>query len=418
MIMVKRQECIYSICALVIIYFGTTFLVDRPFHHRFEKLLRNEEEKTKQKSNSSKATEKTKRVEYNNRGEEIGQISRAFTLWSGRSDAWCTNRDTYSKKKPTGLFYVKVPKTASTTSASVNLQIAHRHGTKHGYRDDKCMDFHEHVTATNRGLGRRDKANSLLWTTLREPTKRSMSFVFFAKVSRQEKLEPTDENIIKTLRDLEDDFQLNYIRTRDLPWKSNAKDKDKVASIAVKNVIEDYDFIALTERMDESFIAMKHLLNLDFGDIMYVSAKISGGWDGGRSEYGCMRIVPTFVSEGVGKFLESDEWQNKNSADFLLYEAANRSLDKTIAQFDKDEFEKELEEYRSLLKSVQSVCEKKTIWRCAEDGTFSKYEAEKNCYTHDEGCGYPCIDEYIRLYEEEKMSLSEVEERMSIWELG
>eukprot|EP00978_Attheya_sp_CCMP212_P021296 scaffold62007_cov53-Attheya_sp.AAC.4 len=356
---------------------------------------------------------------YNELKEQarVDSISRPFLPWSGEPEAWCINKADYTPTKPAGLFYVKVPKTASTTSASVNLQTSNRHGKRmKGYEDEACHDFHQHIQAKERGFQNRDINKSILWTTIRQPTKRAMSMVFFAQVTRRS-MEPTDENIIAFMEKLEYNYQMNYISTLPLEWEPRAQNTEKRDAGAVKKVIRDYDFIAITERMEESFVTMKLLFGLDFADIMFFSAKVSGGWDGGRKDIGCTKIVPTFISDNVGSYLASDEWLSKNSADFLLYDAANRSLDKTIAQFDANQFQAELQQYHMLLQQVQEVCADKIIFRCTEDGVFQEMESERNCYYHDEGCGYQCIDEFIRLRVEENQPFSIVKKIMSKWKL-
>jgi hypothetical protein len=40
--------------------------------------------------------------------------------------------------------------------------------------------------------------------------------------------------------------------------------------------------------------------------------------------------VKSFASPAVQEFLDSDEWRAMNYGDFLLHEAANQSLDRTI----------------------------------------------------------------------------------------
>eukprot|EP00978_Attheya_sp_CCMP212_P021297 scaffold62007_cov53-Attheya_sp.AAC.5 len=243
-----------------------------------------------------------------------------------------------------------------------------------------------------------------------------MSFVFFKGVSRQS-MEPTDDNVIEFLRKFEDNFQMNYISTLPLEWEPGARNIGNRDTDAVEKLIQDYDFIAITERMEESFVTMKLLFDLDFADIVFFSSKVSGGWDGGRKEIGCLKIEPTVISDTVGSYLASDEWQSKNSADFLMYEAANRSLDKTIAQFDAKQFQAELQQYHTLMKEVQDICADKIIFRCTEDGVFQEMEAKRNCYYRDQACGYQCIDEFIRLRVEEDQPFNIVKKKMSSWKL-
>merc|ERR1719232_2318143 len=39
---------------------------------------------------------------------------------------------------------------------------------------------------------------------------------------------------------------------------------------------------------------------------------------------------PKWLTQGMSEYLESDEWKEKQSGDFMLYRAANEALDATI----------------------------------------------------------------------------------------
>jgi hypothetical protein len=63
-------------------------------------------------------------------------------------------------------------------------------------------------------------------------------------------------------------------------------------------IMRQYDFIAVTERMDESLVAMSMLLHLPLADILYLKAKSSGGFDDGGHGF-CVVIQKSFVSDGM-----------------------------------------------------------------------------------------------------------------------
>jgi hypothetical protein len=46
--------------------------------------------------------------------------------------------------------------------------------------------------------------------------------------------------------------------------------------VRVQDVILDFDFIAVTERMDESLVALQLMLGLRMGDILATSSKVAG----------------------------------------------------------------------------------------------------------------------------------------------
>jgi hypothetical protein len=61
---------------------------------------------------------------------------------------------------------------------------------------------------------------------------------------------------------------------------------------AVQQVLDAYDFIMVTERFDESLVALKMLLNLDFEDILYTRERSEGSFTNGFPDRPCIYIVP------------------------------------------------------------------------------------------------------------------------------
>ena len=130
------------------------------------------------------------------RMEQIGaEFARAFPVHSNFS--WCTNegykrnkdertQDSYTFESPKGLLYVKVPKAASPTTASVWHRISRNNGN--------CVFLWEHRHGKH--YGNRDKSASFLLGSIQNPASRAISRLLFTQVS-QWKNESTDANVLK-----------------------------------------------------------------------------------------------------------------------------------------------------------------------------------------------------------------------------
>ena len=73
----------------------------------------------------------------------------------------------------------------------------------------------------------------------------------------------------------------------------------------VKEIIDENDFIAITEHIDKSLVVLKMLLDLDLGDILYMSAKTQGSFMSSKGRDGprCIYIVPSFLTPGMKESL-------------------------------------------------------------------------------------------------------------------
>jgi hypothetical protein len=152
---------------------------------------------------------------------------------------------------------------------------------------------------------------------------------------------------------------------------------------AANKILTDYDFIGITERLDESLVAMQMILGLETTDILYTSAKGRGTWDD-QGYY----IQPSFVSPGMEKFFASDTWLELSKGDYLLYLAANASLDRTIDFLGREHFDHKLALFRYALDLAAS--------KCSHIGAMYSAAGFKNltdCLYEDAGCGNECFDQ-------------------------
>ena len=158
-----------------------------------------------------------------------------------------------------------------------------------------------------------------------------------------------------------------------------------------REIMEDYDFIGVTERMDESLVVMKILLDLDLNDVLYLSAKGSGGYDDGAYKGQCHYILKSYVSPGMKKFFDSEVWQKRIDGDQMLFNSANKSLDLTIDALGRDYVMEQLEEFKKMKKEAVEFCRPDDlIFPCTQDGSLHRFN--HTCLWWDSGCGYRCLD--------------------------
>jgi hypothetical protein len=127
----------------------------------------------------------------------------------------------------------------------------------------------------------------------------------------------------------------------------------------VQDTVNSYDFITVVERMDESLTALALMTGLDLGDVLSTSAKVSGEYKltrSGKNEGQCSKSIKGKMSKGVKEYFGTKAWLAMNYADYVLYEAANRSLDLTIERIGRDRFDRALADFRRLEAKALQVC--------------------------------------------------------------
>jgi Galactose-3-O-sulfotransferase len=306
----------------------------------------------------------------------------------------------------TGIMFLREMKTGSSTVAGILLRLAHRYSTEihDGTIEKPCRLRIDHSSARVMNYTHRKRSKSFLLSLLRDPTQRAISHYFHFKVS-EDKEDPTDENFQLYFRSHAQKWSNYYIKDLGMEdyhldsegffqhEENNAKitSSSKDDSI-VKNILAEYDFVAITERLDESLVVLKHLLNLDMEDILYMSAKKHGSFTAGSPGNRCIYIIPPFRTEGMNEFFQSNYWRNYIRLDQRLYDAAVKSLDKTIDSLGRDIIQQELESFLQARKAAQELCDHRTIYRCNSKGTFVG-AINSTCYLWDIGCGYTCLND-------------------------
>ena len=306
------------------------------------------------------------------------------------------------KKGGLGLHYIKVYKTASSTLARIVARTAHSHGKD-------CIYYNSHAeshTFSNLHYRNHDHdhnhhdKDSFLFTFVRDPTKRAISDFGWKSVSQLGKevnLSNFKDGCCRSTHKLNGQagFQLAYISNDErLPeytfWNSTLDNEKvqhpKLLSERIDHVFTSYDFIGVTERLDESLVVFSFLLNLKLRDMLYISSKHSD--DGGYVDLHkgnkdrCIKISKPELTKDITNYLETEEWKARTAGDKLLHLTAMKTLDNTIDNvIGREKFEKQMKTFEALLESVGKKCGKKCS-KCSSSGEYVGDKECKSCKAH------------------------------------
>lgn len=323
----------------------------------------------------------------------VSELARPFSRWTRPFPCFPADPDWNTipaQRRPLkeGFMYFKARKAGSSTIAGIALRIARSMAAQTpNVNTTICNTRFGHPPAWYNEYFKRDKLNSFLWTILREPTKRHISEFYHFRVSR-DKWEPTDDNFKWHFhvysKDL-DNYYLYYMKT------DRAYDREKRDIYnAVQSIMEEYNFIGILERLDESLVVLQMLLSLKTSDILYLNSKVNGGFDDGVAYNGtCFYIVQSYVSPTMKRWFENSPiWHNYTRGDNLLYATAYKSLDLTIDRLGRTEFERLLTRFRHALQAISQECTN-VRYPCSPGGQKNQVT---DCLWTDLGCGFDCLD--------------------------
>lgn len=308
---------------------------------------------------------------------------------------------------------------ASSTASGVSLRIIERSGL---YLDKPCKSLQwRHHPATF--YVNRSRSKSFIWTTVRDPGERALSTIFFHNISRRrpnQQISVPDDEIINLLQTSVDEhtgattrgqggFQLRYTAFRDVtPYQfyNTSRPKRVRHPTALHNLVQEtlqnYDFVFVADRTEESLVAMALLLGVPVTDVLVSSSKVAGQEHYQfvhlpHNQFMCLPTVPSYVKPRVQKFLSSPLYRAANWGDYLLHKAASVSLDRTIDAIGPERFGNALAEYRRWKAKEQVKCAPTVQFPCSKEGFPQPNNSKESCYLpfFDFGCGYQCIDAMI-----------------------
>ena len=183
-------------------------------------------------------------------------------------------------------------------------------------------------------------------------------------------------------------YQSKYL---DLPSQNN----EQSSSSSTDRIINGYDFLAVNERMEESLVVLAMLAQIPLTDVVVFFSKIAGGYDGGNGK-SCVKLKQKWTTPKIDEYI-NDDYKNFNKDDYQLYNAAQRSLDKTIDALGRQRVEENVKLLKSLQQQNQDSCASEVTMPCPEpDDEQKKQEhirlVKESCYFSDIGCGHACTD--------------------------
>jgi hypothetical protein len=305
------------------------------------------------------------------------------------------------------LVYVKVIKSASSTSGGIARRICvyfglnlctkqvfpHSSATKAGTEPGLWANHAPYHRL--KGKITHLKKASFLFTFIREPAKRAMSYYYHFIATRHSRTffdgvqnvtvkrgtTHPGEKLEKIKK--QSNFQYHYLcQPKKGGWSEGGQD--------VAGCVDQYDFIGTAERYDESLVLLRHKLiqklggeDVPLSTFWYVSAKVAtdGGGRGDGAGYKQVHHIPADQEPQALQDYIADEFPAANDLDYGIITRVNKHLDDAVAKIGRTQFDQELSLLTAQLKIVKQVC-----------GVHAD-STKMVCYWNDNGCNYKCLDQ-------------------------
>ena len=279
-----------------------------------------------------------------------------------------------------------------------------------------CATWNAPVRAKR--LKNRIKDKSFLWSMVREPVDRMVSR-FFHEVVSLAGHDPTTERFqqfVENSASLEYGTSIRTLTMRMLRNRMNPFGGVTLFQQYVGEILDEYDFIGVLERMDESLATLQLLLGLETQDMLYLTSRKSstsksgGGGSAGNIVDGAFYTTQTNPKTGKTTCIKLHSKPDGSSlllpykeflhqpylfeevfeADVYLYKAINKSLDATIESLGRDKVDHAVKRLMWGQKQVEERCSKTVTFPCS--GGEGPPIRSADCIIDDVGCGYRCLD--------------------------
>ena len=314
-----------------------------------------------------------------------------------------------------GLFYVKEIETSSTIFSSVTARIARNMGQRQqqqqllsGVVDGNTNNVTGTVCSTRvvsqraRRFRGRLPQKSFLWSVVAEPVDRLIAkYYHYADIKQQvtnDKRQITTKFQDYVLNNENQDYGYYF---RSLSVKQNLNPYNMKRQPYIRELLDSYDFLGISERIDESLAVLMIILGLEIQDVLYLPTPKASLKDGSSSSSSsiidyyenwkkdhCRPIPVPEVTLEMKQWFYSEEFEAFIEADVLFYKAVNKSLDATIDNLGKQRVEKAVKQLQMAQSQVEKMCQN-VRFPCSSEGEFQK---ETDCFFSNIGCGYECID--------------------------
>jgi len=274
-----------------------------------------------------------------------------------------------------GLAYIKEHKVAGSTFAGVIRRIGERRNFQHT-RDSYWLD---ETTATKNpsvwaNHGGRVTIESQLQkqmpcaffvTMIREPVDRCMSQYYYQFYKDGAEVHPG-----QAIKDKTEFMRALCSESRETQYISPDGTADE------SRAMDAFDFVAVTERFDESLVLLGKKLNASFVDLLYLAAKESGEAGTRPKDHNRERSVHIEFHEESREVKAAAEMIRRGT-DASLLSLANNAFDKATAAYGPN-FKADLQRFQDMLAVVEGKC---------------RSRFDESCLWKDNGCGQDCIDE-------------------------
>jgi len=283
--------------------------------------------------------------------------------------------------QPQNLVMVKPGKVGGSTLSGVIRHIAAHHGLSN-YDNEEWIKNEPGIFAKHSKMKtlydniKSLKQKTFLSTIIRDPSERCLSDFNFFKTRRTHRTETRDfGDKLKYFEKYCTNIMLEYIASQEEVLSMDES--------AIDEVVEMYDLIGLTERFNETMVLMKHLLGLQWRDVLYIPAKISGSSDRIQS-YTSYKDETLELHEYVER-----KWKKINK-DFYLHEKVELEFERKIAMIPS--FEEDLIKYEMLLNTIQTLCS--WMGNLVETKECDKaVEVFEKGYIKDAQIGFGCLNQ-------------------------
>jgi len=281
-------------------------------------------------------------IVFSNEENIMNQLNiQPYEVWDRSKHQFpCVDEDA---PKDQGIFYIKVPKTSSSTLAGITSRVAAKESMRQGFPTDKMCKTHDpmvHSSASDLDCGKRDKEKSFLWTVVRHPNDRAVSHygmrLAFGNVNNHQK--EFRDNLLENAS-FKTNTQLAFMSTKKL--KDYAMNDDEIAYY-VQDILDEYNFVGIYERLHESLVVFSMLMDMNINDVIFNYRPIKNARCGSLQE-------PSWLNDGMRNYLKSAEWARKQKADFIMYKALNKKLDMTIDALGRENVQKKRSDFEKLL---------------------------------------------------------------------
>jgi len=268
---------------------------------------------------------------------------RAFNAWNRTNLQFpCVPE---SSPDTEGIFYIKIPKTSSSSLGKITARIAGREAKRQGLQWSEACKVYDpyllHQSAYNLNCKNRNKSKSFLWTVIRSPSSRAISH--YNMILNHGKVDTQFGTFKNTLEKDRDRFcaskQLGFMHPN---YEHEIFQGEQDYPAHVKYVMGEYNFIGIYERLYESLVVLSLLIGAGVSDFLFDWLPTEHSRCGVLSD-------PEWVTPEMKGFVESSQWREMQEGDFLLYDVVNRSLDLTIEKLGKDVVARELQKFLRLI---------------------------------------------------------------------